>query len=205
MRQFAGDAVALLDILGIDRVAVVGHSMGGMVAQEIALDHSDRLWALVLAETSYGIRSTWLEALLTNLTVPLLRYYSVERQADLYARALGRYTPAVERYVRREIGILADEAGGGSENVWAIWQAVMRFASKDRLSQIRVPTLVLVGERFRQTHGQGQTMARLVPGAKFGLIEDAGHMLNWDNAGQFNAEVLSFLAETCGQALPSVL
>lgn len=191
LQQFAADMVQLLDTLGVERAAVVGHSMGGMVAQELAIRYPDRLWALVLAETSYGVRSRWYEALLTDLTIPLIRYVPVAWQADLYACTLGKYTPGVEPYVRREIGELAGDPG----TVWAMWQAVMRFEARGRLCQIRAPTLVLTGEHFRQTHGQGRTMARLIPDAQWAVVEGAGHMLNWDNASQFTALVLAFLGE----------
>ncbi|MGD9317637.1 MAG: alpha/beta hydrolase, partial [Anaerolineae bacterium] len=187
--QFAADMVGLMDALGIAEAAVIGHSMGGMVAQEFALAYPHRTWALVLAETSYGIRSRWYEALLTDLTIPLIKYYSIEKQADLYARVLGKHTPQVKDYIRGEIGALADDP----ENVQAIWDAVGGFDAKGRLHQLQLLTLILVGEHFRQTHGQGRNMAKLIPGARFGMVAGAGHMLNWDNPEQFNSEVLTFL------------
>jgi 3-oxoadipate enol-lactonase len=189
LEQFAADMACLLDEFGIGRVAVVGHSVGGMVAQELALSYPERLWALVLAETSYGIRSRWYEALLTDLTVPLIKYYPIKKQARLYADVLGKPTPEVREYIRREIGAMADDP----ENVQAIWNAVGTFSSKGRLQQISAPTLVLVGERFKQTHGQGRKMAELIPHARFKMIEGAGHMLNWDSTEAFNREVLGFL------------
>lgn len=189
--QFADDVAGLMDALGVTEAALIGHSMGGMVAQEMALAYPDRLWALVLAETSYGVRSRWYEALLTDLTIPLIKYYPMEKQAELYARVLGKHNLGVREVLQHEIGALADDP----VNVKAIWDAVGKFDSKDRLGEIRAPTLVLVGERFRQTHGQGWRMASLIPDARFGVVTGAGHMLNWDNTEQFNAEVLRFLAD----------
>ena len=189
--QFAQDMAELLQALGVAEVGVIGHSMGGMVAQELALTHGDRVWALVLAETTYGIRSKWYEALLADLTIALIKYYSIERQADLYARVLGKYTPEVKDYILQEIGALADDP----LNMQAIWNAVGKFDSKSRLAQVGAPTLILVGEHFKQTHKQGRNMASLVPEARFRMVEGAGHMLNWDQPEQFNAAVLTFLAE----------
>jgi pimeloyl-ACP methyl ester carboxylesterase len=189
--QFAKDMAGLLDTLGVDEVAVIGHSMGGMVAQELALAYGERVWALVLAETTHGIRSKWYEALLADLTVPLIKYYSIEKQAKLYARVLGKHTPTVKEYIRREIRALADDP----ENVQAIWNAVGKFDMKGRLPQVQAPTLILVGEHFKQTHNQGRNMARWIPDARFRVVEGAGHMLNWDQPEQFNTEVLTFLSE----------
>jgi pimeloyl-ACP methyl ester carboxylesterase len=108
-----------------------------------------------------------------------------------YASVLGKHNLEVREVLRREIAALA----GDPQNVKAIWDALGKFDSKDRLEEIEAPTLVLVGERFRQTHGQGRRMASLIPDARFGVVTGAGHMLNWDNTEQFNAEVLSFLAD----------
>jgi len=131
-----------MNALGVAEAALIGHSMGGMVAQELAQAYPDRAWALVLAETSYGVRSRWTEALLTDLAIPLIKTYPMDKQAELYAGVQGKNSPEVKEVLWREIGALAENP----ENVQAIWNAVGRFDSKDRLGKNQAPTLVLVGE-----------------------------------------------------------
>lgn len=190
--QLTTDVVGLLDSLEIERVAVVGHSLGGMVAQEMTLLHPERVSALVLAETTYGMRSTWYESLLTSFTEPFVRFMDAKWQSELSAMQLGQFSPDVEAYIREETNALSSDP----ENIEAIWQAAAEYASKDYLHQINVPTLIVVSAFNIQTQTQGTTMAQLIKGARLVTIEHAGHMLNWDNPTQFNTEVLEFLEQS---------
>lgn len=191
VEQFADDMAALLDTLGIDQAVVCGHSLGGMIAQRLALMRAERVRGLILADTSYGTRSMWLEALLTDLTRPLFYMAGIRWQAQFYARAMSRHSPAVRTYVEQEIGAHA----ANPVNYQAIWDAVIAFDSKAELPRIACPALVLVGERNTQTHPQGRNMARLIPDARLVTVPGAGHMLNWDNPAFFNNTLLSFLRE----------
>jgi 3-oxoadipate enol-lactonase len=193
VEELAADMAALVKTLDIRRLAIVGHSLGGMVAQAMLLDYELPVCALVLAETSFGTRSTWYEALLTDLSKPLIKWTSIRWQARMYARMLGKQSEAARDYLLEEIGAQAEEP----DNYHAVWDAVTAFDSKDRLAEIEVPTLVLVAELNKQTHSQGRKMAKRIPHAQLDTVPNAGHMLSWDNVSGFNQRVLAFLREHC--------
>ncbi len=189
---FAEDVVALLDALELPCVHLCGHSLGGMVAQALAISYPARVRSLVLAETSYCTRSTPLEALLVTVTRLMFRLTSATYLARLSARAQGKHTPEVGRYLEREIGRhAADKA-----NYLNIWRAVFAFDSRLQLAQINCPTLVLVGEHNHQTHAQAREMTALIPNAQLVTLPEAGHVLTWDNPEAFNRAVLEFFGRT---------
>ena len=78
------------------------------------------------------------------------------------------------------------------DNFWNLSEANYQFDGKRQLSRIQCPTLILIAENNRVTHGMGRTMEKLIPGAQLKMIPKAGHMLNWDNTDEFNAAVLAF-------------
>jgi pimeloyl-ACP methyl ester carboxylesterase len=190
MALFAADVVALLDGLGIAQVVCCGHSMGGMVAQELALNYSQRIRALILAETAYCVKATPLMVAGTWLTRWMLRLISIRWLACISAREHGRFNPSVGPYVEQEIARhAADKA-----NYLKIWAAISAFDTRSRLPQIACPTLVLVSEHNRQTHAQAQHLLQTIPMATLSVIPAAGHMLNWGNPAAFNVIVERFVA-----------
>lgn len=199
---FAGDIVGLLDAIGLDVAACCGHSLGGMVAQELAIRYPERVRALVLADTSFGTASTWAEAVQTLFAKGLFRLMSVQQIAQLSARDLGRHNPAVGPYVEGEMQRYARD----KRNYLNVWRAVFGFDSRARLRRVACPTLILVGEHNRRTHAQAREMTGLIPRAELQVIPGAGHMLNWDNPEAFNATVETFLRRalaTARRASPS--
>jgi 3-oxoadipate enol-lactonase len=186
---FRADVLGLLDALGLARVACCGHSLGGMVGQELAIAHPERVRALVLADTAYGTATTRGEAVLTLMAKGLFRLLSVQQVARRSARALGRFHPEVGPYIERELGRHAQDKA----NYLNIWRAVCAFDSRPRLHRIACPTLILVGQFNRRTHAQAREMCRRILQAELVIIPGAGHMLNWDNAEAFNQVVARFL------------
>lgn len=168
---------------------VCGHSMGGMVAQHLASHHPERVAKLVLADTSYGTRSTRTEALMTHLAMPFVNMMPVKMQAKFYADQLGKQSPATAVYVQEEIGAHASD----KQNYSAIWKAVTDFDGYAQLASITCETLVLAAQLNKQTHRQAEVMRERIPNAKVVYIKDAGHMLNWDNAEQFNQVLTEFV------------
>lgn len=185
---FASDLVVLLDTLGIEQVICCGHSLGGMVAQELAIRYPDRIRCLILAETSYGTSSTWWEALQTVMARWTFRLMSVKDMARLSAQQTGKWNPEVGPYLEREMIRHANN----KTNYLNIWEAVLTFDSRTRIQHITCPTLILIGEHYRQTHTQAHKMQQRIPNAKLIVVPNAGHMINWDNTAFFNQVVLAF-------------
>ncbi len=187
--KFADDVRQLLEHLGLEPVVLCGHSLGGMVAQQLAVKCPERVAKLVLVDTSYGVRSTRLEAFLTEITLPMFNLAPVAWQTKLFAGQIGKHSAGAKRYVQAEIGKHAADL----TNYREVWKAVTQFDGYKRLEDIGCPTLIMVGGLNKQTHRQARVMAQRIPASRLVFIDDAGHMLNWDNPEQFNRVLLEFV------------
>lgn len=180
--DMAGDAAGLLDALGIDAAHVVGASMGGMIAQVLAVRHPERVRSLVSIMSTTGATRVGRPALkvLPFLVKPpaTTREGAAERLVELFG-IVG--SPGFERDVAatRELAALsfdrdADRRGAGR-------QLAAILASGDRtrdLAQVRAPTLVVHGTADRMVAPSGgRATAKAIPGARLELIEGMGHDL----------------------------
>jgi 3-oxoadipate enol-lactonase len=178
---------ALLDSLDIEKAHVCGHSLGGMVAQRLAIEHPQRIGRLILAETSFGTRSTFWERLQTLVTRPLLWLMPQHTLVQLSVRQYGVCDPQTAQFIQAEMSRYSRATS------LRVLDAAFRFAGKEQLAEIASPTLVLVAAENEQTHAQGRQMAQLIPSARLSVIREAHHLLNLDNPEAFNEEVLAFL------------
>jgi pimeloyl-ACP methyl ester carboxylesterase len=182
LEDMADDAIGLLDHLGVERAHVVGASMGGMIAQTIAIRHPDRVLSLVSIMSNTGARLTGRPAL-TTLPIflrraPRDREGFAEHAVKLF-KAIGSpdYPPDPEEIRRHALlshsrGI---DAAGSGRQLAAILAAPDR--TKD-LRRLRVPTLVIHGTKDRMvTPSGGRRTATAIPGARLELIEGMGHDL----------------------------
>ena len=196
MREMASDAVRLMDHLGIDETIVIGASMGGAVAQLMALDHPERVRALVLAVTwARPVEYMRREAELVRMLLA-----SVGEEAFVDASILHLFTPhffeigrdAIEQMIR------AFSAGGAPlvptvDVLTAQLDAIAGHNTLGELHRISCPTLV-VGGRFDMTvpFFASQEIAEAIPGAEFEAF-DSGHGLMLEQMDAFNARLRKFL------------
>lgn len=189
------DALAeMLDALGIPRAIVLGHSIGGMVAQAFYHQHPHRVAGLILSATSAGFGSAdpqWKEDFLRQRTEPMARYDSFAQAApDMLAGFMG---PGISAHLRQ----LAEISAANIEKSRYIdyMRLLITFDHKDRLPDIAVPTLLLAGELDTQAPPKGmQRMADAIPGARLETLPGTKHMANLENPAQFNQVVDAFLA-----------
>ncbi len=182
------DAVIdLLDALNIQRTHVCGHSLGGMVAQQLAVSHGTRIHKLILAETAFGTQNTCWERLQTLVGRPFLWVTPPRTLVNLSAQRYGANNAYVTQFIRQEM----------RRYNWAttvrVMSAAFSFAGKTHLQCIAAPTLVLVAQHNTQTHAQGHGMAHYIANAQIAIISDAHHMLNLDHPEAFNRVVIDFL------------
>lgn len=188
---FAQDVVALLDALRLEKVVCCGHSFGGMVAQELALSYPERVSQLILAESSYGVRSTPWEAAFTEVTNKCMSWVNLESQVDLFAAYFGMFTPQATAAIQRE----GERQLRDKNNFHHILRASLNFDSRWRLHRIACPTLILLGQYWHVPWVQLHSYEMLwwIKQAQLKSIPGAGHLLHWDNAPAFNQAVAGFL------------
>jgi len=190
--DMADDVLAVLDDAGVARAHVVGASLGGMIAQQVAVAHGGRVASLVLACTTPG----WPFAYpMPAETVALLAAagrmpagVALRRQVE---NALGRKT--VRRrpeLVERLIDAQRDRPGAAG------WQAQLAAGSRFgnlALSAITVPTLVLHGSDDRVVDPRnGRLLATRIPGARLMMLPDLGHLFFWEAPQLFIDAVTRF-------------
>jgi pimeloyl-ACP methyl ester carboxylesterase len=180
LREMAGDVLAVLDAAQVDRAHVMGVSMGGMIAQRLAIDHGDRLLSLTsvmsrTGEPEYGQSSAEALAVLTAPPARTRDEYVDNQIAGI--RVYGSKPEWIdEPYLRARAARAFDRcycpAGVGRH-----MQAVMRDGDRaDGLRALRVPTLVVHGDRDTLIDPSGgRRTAELIPGARYVEIEGMGH------------------------------
>lgn len=190
IHQHARDAAALLDTLKIRRAHVVGLSMGGAVAIELALTTPGRVAGLVLANTAPSFElSNWERRYMGFLRFLLAATLGVEG----VARMLGNSTfpaPHQARLRRRQL----ERASHTSRWVYiASLRALIRWNAEDRLRLIAAPTLVLGAEHDYTNIEEKRRWATLIPNARVHMLPGSRHRSDLDTPRAFNEAVLRFL------------
>jgi pimeloyl-ACP methyl ester carboxylesterase len=180
LRDMAGDAVAVLDAVGADRAHVHGVSMGGMIVQQLAIDHPDRVRTLTsvmssTGEPEYGRSSS--EALAVLMAPPATsREEYVERQVAAQRVYGSKPEWLDEPHIRERAGRAYDRCfhpSGTGRQMMAIRHDGDRA---DALRALTVPTLVMHGDRDTLIDPSGgRRTAELVPGARYVEIAGMGH------------------------------
>src|SRR3989442_9594346 len=174
IRAMAADAAAVMDSAGVARAHVFGISMGGMIAQEFALQYPDRTRSLILGCTSHGGPQ------------------AVIADAEVITTLMARGTMSAEEGVRAMIPFIYDSSTPRDRveqdleirrrtfpttaGYFAQVQGIFAYESFSRLSQLKVPTLVVHGESDRLVPPEnGRRLARLINGARLVMIPGATH------------------------------
>lgn len=192
MELMARDALAVLDAAGADRAHIVGISMGGAIAQHLALLAPDRVRSLVLAATWAG-PNAWLPRL-TKIGLTLLAAEgpaAVARASMLWVFS-PRFiidNPAMAQVVEDT----AVEMSTDDTSFQMQLQATQDHDLRARLPEITAPTLVLCGRRDVFVPPElGHEVSELIPGAMY-LELEGGHGFNIEEPAAFNEAVLSFI------------
>jgi 3-oxoadipate enol-lactonase len=180
--RLAEDAAAVLDALEIESAHVVGISMGGMVAQELVLNHPERVKTLTLGcsypggeeakMTEQEVVGQIAEAVLSGDGERAVRvgyevmiapeYAADPANYEIYAKVAAQYPTPIPTLMGQLSAILAHD-------------------TSERLAEIEVPTLVVHGTADRLLESvNGELLARLIPEARLELLEGAGHMFFWE-------------------------
>ena len=185
------DLLALADALALDRFSLVGLSVGGFVAQEVAIAASRRLEAVVLADTwvvtGASEREKQVGRALTPVVEGALRAIGTAPLAYLAARGMGSRSEEARELVR------AATAGTGRESAIRMWRGLGAHDTRDRLGAVTARTLVIVGEHDHNLP-QAKLLSHLVAGAELLVLPDAGHITNLHQPERFTAALEEFLS-----------
>ena len=192
--DYAASVLRLLDSLAVERIAVVGLSLGGMIAQALALRYPDRLGALVLAHTFARVSGSML---------PVWK----ERQATVESQGMeGQVVPTLERWFAPSfraaspltLGWIADMIRSTHPaGFTAVAECIQHLDYLDRLTGIRQPTLVVAGSEDKGASPEVATqMHARLPNARLLILPNAGHLGCVDQPVEFTERVGEFLLET---------
>jgi 3-oxoadipate enol-lactonase len=193
IETMASDALAVLDAAGVDRAHVFGISMGGMIAQELTLQHPDRVRSLLLGCTACG--------------GPLA--VRAEQEATKMLTARGEMTP--EQAAEAAIPFIYDAATPRTIidedlNVRRPWfprgeayraqlAGIFAWEAYSRLDRIKAPTLVIHGENDRLVPpGNGELIAQRISGSQLVILKKASHIFPADQPAAAHEAILNFLA-----------
>lgn len=190
----ADAVVTMLDSLGLPRAHLLGHSIGGMVAQACYHRYPTRVASLILSATSAGFGSkdpAWQEEFVRQRAEPLT---DVTRFGDAAPTLLRQFVgPAISQEMWA-IGLLA-ATGVARDRYLDYMRLLARFDHRAELPSIKVPTLLIAGELDRQAPPKGmQRMASSIPGATCHTVPHTNHMANLESPAIFNRLVDDFLA-----------
>ena len=190
--QMADDALAVLDAAGAERTHIVGVSLGGAVAQWLALRAPDRVRSLVLVST-WARPSAWR----SRLRAVQLELAGVSRDALLRLRLHLVFSPLLFEQKPELIDLIErsmTDRGAPLEGYLAQLDAAETHDARARLPDIGVPTLGLAGRRDILVPPElTKEIASAIPGARLELFETA-HAIQFEEVERFNRVVLDFLS-----------
>ncbi len=186
----AEDTIQLMDCLNIKKAHILGISMGGLIAQEIAIVYPKRIKKLILGSTwscqdnTNGLTPAILEAAKLPIRQGAARLVDASMDKPFDRWFILPILKIQCRFIKESeaAGFIAQRDG------------VLEYNSLNRLSSIKAPTLVITGTKDRVIKStSSDTIARNIPGARFVKINEGSHSVFQEMSNVFNEEVLNFL------------
>jgi non-heme chloroperoxidase len=192
-RDFAGDVVAFMDARGIKTATIVGHSMGGVIAQLVAVRSPERVSGLVIVGSVPSFTNPAVEGLLAavkELNDPIDRKFAHEFQASTVHKPIA--ASQLDRYV--------DESMKVPARVWNdVLTQLLTVDLRPDLRTIKARTLILWGDKDGvATRADQATLFQEIPNATLKVYEDIGHSMHWEAPDRVAADLAAFLAGVRG-------
>lgn len=197
IERMAADALSVLDAAGADRTHVFGCSLGGIVAQEVALGAPDRLLSLTLCCTHPGGDGTIWPA---ESVMDMLRNRPTDPEASIRASipvgyAAGTDPARIEEDVRRRLALPTSAEGYAGQLMGGLGYA----GTLHRLPDLDVPVLVITGDEDQMVPPENaKVLAGAIKDARLVVVPGAGHVLFTDAPEALTSAMLSFYEEVAG-------
>ena len=198
METLTEDTLALLDMLGIKKCHFVGLSMGGFIAQRIALKRPELLLSLILLETSADPEDPKNVPQYRKL-VKAIRWLGIKRVSSKVMPIMFGHTFLADKLRQSErkqwLTMLQGNRKGGV--IKATMGVIERTGTYEQLADITTPTLIIVGNEDAATpYAKSERMHFAIKGSKLAIIEGAGHTATVEEPEQVNRVISQFL-ESC--------
>ena len=189
--QYADDVVELLDALGITRAHVLGHSMGGAVALQLAVAHRERLNSLIVinSQASFALRD-WRRYMIILVRLLAGGPAGMERLSRFLAR---RLFPKDSQAVLRA-HMVNQYTRNDSRAYLAAIEALAGWSVEDLVDRVATPTLVVAGEYDVTPVAAAREFAGRLPRGELHVVPDSGHATPFDQHERVIALILDFLA-----------
>jgi 3-oxoadipate enol-lactonase len=192
--QMAADALAVLDAAEVERAHVLGVSLGGTIAQHLALKAPERIRSLILASTWAG-PTNW-RSRVREMQLGIIEHGGRDalirsRMLFLFAPPLFESSPQLVDLIEQRMSSDGASLGGYLLHL----DAAESHDLRDRLGEIKAPTLVLTGGRDVLVPPElSNEVASLIPGASFQAFDAAAHAVQFEAVEDFNRAVLEFIS-----------
>jgi len=195
IREMADDAIALLDHLRIKKCHVIGHSMGGYIAQELAIHYPKRVWKLVLEATA-SVSSARNIALFNDL----LSSFEKDHDNEALMRSWTCWSFSPKTFERKNhIATFIKNASAypylqSAEGFRSQIGAIASFNASSEVKRIKARTFVIAGKDDILIYpAESMKLARGIKGSVFEELKDTGHCVHVENPDVFTSKVIRFL------------
>lgn len=190
--MFAEDAVALMDSLQITPAHVVGISMGGAIALQLAVDYPEKVKSLAVVNmTSELLIQTFKERFEFWMRTAIVRLLGMRKMGEVLAKRL--FPKPEQEELRRVFPEMWAE--NDKRAYLASLNALVGWSVTERLGSIRCPTLVITADEDYTPVSAKEAYVTKIPKAKLLVIDDSRHATPIDQSERFNAELSRFLSE----------
>ncbi len=200
-QMLAADTAGLLDALKIPSAAIMGHSMGGFIAQALALDFPQKVSKLILADTNFGgphhipVTQEAMAVLMDVSGDPVERF----RRGLVVSSAPGfaeRHPDVIQEWIDYRLNNPIIPAAYQSQLAIGLGLISEAASFESRLPEIKVPTLILFGEHDKVVPpGNAELLKKAIPNSTINILPDAGHFFPIERPEEANAAIIEFL--TC--------
>ena len=195
MKDFVEDMQEVVEAAGIEKLYVLGVSMGGMIAQEYYFAHRDRVRGLILSNTNYGKGSV-----LPSQEVLKILSTSASGQFD-YEGLVNRMKPAASKRFSEgkkeefdELVKMRLAIGDDAKGYMGQLMGVASFDSHERLQEIQVPTLIITSDEDIVVPPENAAeLHRRIPNSRLLVFRGAGHLLCVERYADYDSQVLAFV------------